>query len=853
MWDVVRYRYATAPAGAWARWRVHGETVADLIRAAAGMRLANAWGWGMGREMGRGWGLDARFVWRSLRRSPGYALTAVLVLAGAVAVNTTVFSYVRGTLLADATYPGADRLVVVWGSNAVDGQLRDVISGPTFVDFARETTSLDAIAALHVDGAVLPDADGRPHVVDAVSVSATFFQVVPVKAALGRVFDQRERTSGGASAALVSWAFWRDQLGADPTWLGRSLNINGAPHTLVGVLPEGYEFIVPAPFYLPLYEDELAADNRTRIHYNVMGRLKAQATAGDVTRDLSGAMTRITQRTGSFKGWSVLAEPLHAASVMAVRPVLWTVTAAVWIVLVIALVNLATLFRIRTLGRGDELGVRLALGAGPARVARVLALEAAALALVGALVGLALAAPLLARVRDLLPVYIAIPDSAARVPVLRAVLDPWVASVALVMAVVGALALVTPALAAAVRGRAAAWGGRGRLGPRGVRWLVAMELALATVLCLGAGLTARSASRLLATDVGLRDEGLLTLRMGDVEAWPIEDRITFFRRAQEAVAALPGVQSAALIDYVPFQGEDDFAGIDFLNRDFEPVEHLREEWRRVTLGLFETAGMRILAGRSFESQDFQGKVRAAVVNVSFARKHYPDGNAVGQFLSTHDERDRDLEIVGVVADVLARGPGEPAPPMLYVPNTGNLRGTTGMYVRVAAGPPMAVAEAVREAIWSVDSSQPVADFAPMTELVAAWVAIPRAVRDLVSWVAGLSLLLSAVGVFGVVAFAVRSRSAELGVRLALGASPRRLARDVVSSAVPMLVFGLGGGLLIGYAAARGADAILFGVGPMDPLAVGGTVVAMSAAVLLATYLPARRISRIDPTKAIRIE
>ncbi len=761
MWDVVRYRYATARGGRPGRAWLALVTVADLVGSAVTMRVGNvrrtsmAMRTGMGRGMSRGWSLDVRFVGRALRRNPGYALTAVLVLAGAVAVNATVFSYVRGTLLADATYPGADRVVVIWGSAPSGGQLRDVVSGPNYVDFARETTSLEAMSALHADDVVLSDADGRPLVMDAMSVSASFFRVVPVQPALGRTFGPAERNSGGASAVMVSWNYFQNQLGGDPSWVGRSLDVNYEPHTIVGVLPQGFEFIFDAPLYLPLYDDVLAADDRSRIYYNIMGRLRPETTAADVTLDLTGVLDRISGETGMHESWSVLAEPLHSVSVMAVRPVLWTVTAAVWIVLIIALVNLTTLFRIRTLGRGDELGVRLALGAGPGRVGRVLALEAGVLALMGAVLGLAAASPLLARVRDLLPLWIAIPDSAARVPVLRAVLDPWVAATTLAMAVVGALALVTPALVSAVRSRGAAWGGR-RGSARGIHWLVAMELALATVLCLGAGLTARSAALLLTTDVGVRDEGLLTLYFGDVWERPYPDQVTYFRRSVEAVEALPGVRSAALIDYIPFQGEDDFARVYFLDRSFQPVEDQREEWRRISVNLFETAGMRMVAGRTFRSDDFEATVRAAVVNAAFARKHYPDGDAVGQFISTHDGNYRDMEIVGVVSDVLSKGPAAPPTPILYVPLTGSPRGTTGMYVSVAAGTPMAMAEPVREAIWSVDSSQPVDALLPMTELVSAWVAIPRAVRDLVSGLAGLSLLLSAVGVFGVVAYAVRA-------------------------------------------------------------------------------------------------
>ncbi len=420
------------------------------------------------------------------------------------------------------------------------------------------------------------------------------------------------------------------------------------------------------------------------------------------------------------------------------------------------------------------------------------------------------------------------------------------------MAVLGALALTAPGLAAAVRRRRAAWGGRSR-GVRGIRWLVAAELALATVLLVGAGLTTRSAEKLLGTDVGLRDEGLLTLWFGDAWGMPAPEMVSYYRQVVQAVEEVPGVTSAAVIDYIPFEGEDDFEGIEFLDRELQPTEHVREEWRRVTEGVFETAGMKVVEGRSFAFADFEGTPRAAVVNESFARKHYPDGHAIGRFFNTGNDHYQNLEIVGVVADVRSLGPASPAPPMLYVPNQGDPRGTVGMYVRTASGSPMAVVEAVREAIWSVDPSQPIARIFAMSDVVAQWVAIPRAVRTLVSGLAALALLLAGVGVFGVVAYAVRTRTAEMGVRLALGASPDRLTREIIAHAVPMVVLGVGAGLGAGYLAARGARAVLFGVEPLDPLSLGVAVLAMAAAALLATYLPARRIARIDPTAAIRSE
>ncbi|GMV04060.1 MAG: hypothetical protein AMXMBFR53_03410 [Gemmatimonadota bacterium] len=849
MWEVVRYRYQKEGGSGPRRARLALETAVDLAWSAArvwtttmGGGIVDGW---------KGWGLDARFVARTLRRSPGYALTAVAVLAGAVAVNATVFSFVRGTLLYEPPWEDPEGVMAVWGSNTVDGQLRDVISGPNFIDLAREARSLEALAAFHHDDTYLTGEEGQ-EVLPMLSTSVDFLRVLGVTPFLGRDFDEGDRTSSGPVVVLVSHAFWRDRLGADPSAVGSSVVLEGAPHTVLGVLPEGFEFVAPVAFHQPLRDDVLEADERYRIHYNVVGRLAQGATPEEATRELSGIFRRIAREHTGLEGWSVLVEPLRKASVSAVRPVIWTLAATVGLVLLIALVNLATLFRIRTVARADELAVRVALGAGWARIARVLSLESGTLALAGALLGLAVTPFLLDRVTSMVPVWIPIPDSAARVPALKALLDPAVAAVSVGAAVLGAVALTLPGFVRAARRGAAPRGGRVHAGIAGTRLLVMAELALATVLCLGAALTARSASNLLSAEVGMEDRGLLSLWVGDVWGLDAPGQVAYFREIVREVEEIPGVRSAAVIDYPDFLAEDDYARVYFLDRELQPVTSQREEWRRVSEGLFETTGMRMVEGRSFAPDDFEGTPRVAVVNEAFARKHYPGGGAVGAFLSTHEEHYRDLEVVGVVADLRSLGPAAAPPPMLYVPNQGAPRGTVGMYVRVE-GQPMEYARAVRDAISSVDPSQPVADIVPVSELVGAWVAIPRATRTLLSGLAALSLLLSAVGVFGVVSYAVRSRRSELGVRMALGASPQRLKAGVVSAVVPQVVVGIGVGLAAGVVAARGARAVLFGVSPFDPLSVAGAVAAMAAAALLATYLPALRAARVDPVEAIRGE
>jgi putative ABC transport system permease protein len=803
--------------------------------------------------MGRGWGLDVRFLVRSLWRERGYVATAILVLACAVGVNATVYSYVRGTLLYEPPYPEPDDIMVVWGSNVANGQLRDVISGPNYLDFREHVTALDPVAAFHSDGVYLTG-EGRPEVLEALSVTSDFFRVLDVQPALGRLFEERDRTSSAPATMVVTHGFWRDRLDSDPGVIGSALDIAGEPSTVIGVLPEGFEFIAPAPLFLPLRDDVLGADGRGRIHYHVLGRLAAGASVADAMREMPRIEERIEEVYAGFEGWSFLVEPLHEVTVAAVRPVILTLTATVALVLLVALVNLATLFRIRACTRAEELGVRAALGAGRLGIARVLALETVGLAASGAGLGLVAAPFLLERVAGMVPLWIPIPESAARVPVLHGQLGADVAAVAFGVAVLGALVLTAPTFLSVLRGRGPARATRGRVhaGIPGTRLLVGVELAIATVLCLGAALTARSAARLLSTEVGLQDQGLLTLDFGDVWNLDAADQVAYFRDVVQEVERVPGVRRAGVIDYVDFQAEDDFAVVYLLDRSFQPVRDMREEWRRVDQGLFDAAGMEMRAGRTFASDDFLGVPRTAVINDAFAAKHYRDRSPLGEFISTHDEQYRDLEIVGVVADVHSLGPASPPPPMLYVPNQGSPRGTQGLYVRVD-GDPMSFGSAVRDAVWAVDPSQPIDGIRPMTELVDSWVAIPRATRALVLGLATLAWLLSAIGVFGVVSYAVRTRRSELGIRLALGASPGRLEADQMRAISPVVVLGVTIGLGLGALAARASQAILYGVSPLDPLSLAGALTVMATAALGATYLPARRVGSIDPTEVIRAE
>lgn len=852
MKEVVRHRYATAEGRS--RLLLHLEVGADLAWSAAVIRARSVAG-GIAGGL-RGIALDLRFVARGLRGSPGYAATALLTLAVAVGVNTAVFSFVRGTLLHHPPYPEPDRVVIAWGSNPANGQVRDVVSGSNFIDLSRRAGSVEALAAVHPGDAVVME-DGRPLSLGALDVSVEFLDVLGVSPVLGRDFDERDHTSSAPATALVSHRFWRERLGGDPDALGDALPINGEPHTILGVLPEDFEFLGPSPVLLPLRDDALAAEDRTHHHYWLVGRLAPGATPATATREMSAIFRDIAREDPRLSGWSVLVEPLFEVSVEAVRPVLWILGAATGLVLLIAVANLAGLFRIRSLGRVEELAVRVALGAGRRHVARVLLLESVVLGIAGGALGLGLAWAGLPWLAGMVPAAVPIPESAATASVMRSSLDPLVAGGALLAAVLAGVLLALPSLPGALAPRPAA--APARAGTRvsrtagGTGWLVVAELAIATVLCVGAGLTVRSAENLVGTDLGVETDGVLTMYVGAVDERDAAGRAAYFREILSRVRAVPGVLDAGVNDYVPLQGEDDFEGVRFPDRPPPPPgRDLREEWRRVSEGLFAAAGMRILEGRALERRDMESSPRAAVVNEAFARRHFGDEPALGRPLTLTADGYRELEVVGIVADVRARGPAEPAPPVVYVPYQGEPRGNMALFVRVD-GDPRAYIDPVREAVWSVDSSQPIDRIFSMRAMADRALAIPRLARALVGGLAVIALLVAAVGVFGIVGYRVGSRTRELGIRLALGATARRIQREVMLEAAPVVLVGVGAGLGGGVVAAHAARSLLHGVSPQDlaSLALAAAVVAPLA--LTATWLPALRVSRIDPQEAIRAE
>jgi predicted permease len=804
-------------------------------------------------QVWQGLGGDIRVVARGLMRTPGFTFTALAVLAVAVAANTAVFAFVRGTLLERPPYENPEAIVLVWGSEPLNGQLRDVVSGANFIDLRQRASSVSALAAVHGDDVVLMR-QGRPEVLQALQVTVDFLRVLGIRPALGSDFGEVDRRSKAPPSVIVSHAFWREVLGAGADVVGRTLEIDGALTTVVGVLPAGFRFAGEWQLYLPLRDDDLAGEDRTHHHYNLVGRLRQGVGAADASRELSSILAEISVADPRLARWSVLVEPMLEVTVEAVRPALWLTAGAAVLVLAVSLVNLGTLLRVRTLQRFREFAVRAALGARRGRVVSLVVVEALMLSAAGAAIGLLLSPFALDLLSSVAPPQVLIPNSAAAIPVLRASLTPWLLITVFALALASSLLLATPSLWTAMRQASdvpSVKAGHRVIAASSSQWMVGAELTMATLLAVAAGLMIRSVSQLSSRDPGVDSEAVLTAYFGNVDALPVKQRAEYFRLVLAAVERVPGVRRAAIKDYRPFEGEDDFKGIRFPERPPPPRgEGVREEWRRVSEGYFQTVGMRLVRGSFFTAGDVVGTPRSAVINQAFSDKHYGGDNPVGRRLVLAEPGYADVAIVGVVGNVLSRGVTEPPPPVVYVPYQAAPRGHVALFVKVD-GDPFAYGDAVREAIWSVDAKQPVLPMVPLAQVIARSMAIPTMMSRIVGVMALVALTLASFGVFGVVAYAVRSRRQELAIRMALGAAAARLTRDLVVSFARTLAVSLAAGLLGAALGLDGLRAVLYGVRVGDPFVFVAAAALVGTLGLLAAYLPAKRVSRVDPARVIQ--
>ena len=807
---------------------------------------------------------DVRHAWRTWRRTPVLALAAILTLALGVGANTAVFSVVHGVLLRPLPYPDADRLVEVFEDNSRAG------GGPFFrvsllnyLSWVERAHSFEALAAFNGRDFTLTE-HGDPERIFGSAVTASLFKVLGIAPIVGRPLTGDDETPGAPPVALLAESMWVRAFGRDPAVVGRTITLNGVRHQIIGVVPAAFREIGrtqigsagAGQIFIPLSRD--TAQNRGNHTLRVVGRLR-QPVSVDYARD---EMRRLAARMeeeypATNRNWSVWIErPQHSMFDPRVRVSLLVLLGAVAVVLLIACANVASLVLARATGRQREFAVRAALGARPARLVRQLLTENVSLALMSGACGITVAGLSMEALRTLIPATI------PRVNEIR--LDGTVLFFGLVVTTAcGVFFGIAPAMRGARRGLLPALmqNGKGAIGPAHQLWrhgLLVGQTGLATMLVVMAALLLQSLVRLQEVPLGFEPGGVMTARVSTPQVkYPDAAAMLEFQRALlrslETVQSIRAVGSMTSAPFAPGVRR----GVTVHDRAMtgRSVEARASALEQiVSPGLFRALGVPLLAGREFGPQDQPGSPLVAIVSQSLARTLWADGQAIGRVLE-FDGRNHD--VVGVVGDIrgsdgTARGGSldRPPQPVLYVSSAQVPQGTLSLVLRTDARLP-AILPAIRAAVREIEPTLPIPELRPLDDWIAESTAQPRLTTTLAGAFAGAALLLTMVGIYGVISYAVSQRTQEIGVRIAIGARRSSVVGLVLRAGMTWAGGGIMLGLLGAWSLSRGIGSLLFDVSATDPLTFAMTAVALTGVAALACTVPALRATRIDPVIALR--
>ncbi|HKU61926.1 MAG TPA: ABC transporter permease [Gemmatimonadales bacterium] len=799
---------------------------------------------------------DLRYAARRLRKDAGFAALAILTLAVGIGAATAIFSAVNPVLFERLPYPEPQRLVTIADVGRTTPRI-DVTYG-TYRELAQRSHSFASLAVLKVWQPALGGIE-RPDRLDAQRVSAGYFRTLGVAPAMGRDFTADDDRPKGPDVVILGHALWQ-RLGGDADIVGRAVTLDDTPYTVVGVMPAAFENLL-APsvqVWAPLqYGESFAPNSREWGHHlRMVGRLRPgvdrEAAARELAAIAGSPLPELPRVPWADLSQGLALSSLHDEVTQAVRPALLAVVAAVLLLLGITGVNVTNLLLARGVQRQGEFAMRAALGAGRRRLLRQLLIESLLLAVLGGLLGLAVAE---AGVRVLVALS---PSGLPRLDAIR--VDPAVLAFACALsALVGIGVGVVPALQAsrpALRTRAERSGRRSSGDFRRTRGsLVVAQVALALVLLVSAGLLYRSLSRLLAVDTGFDGGPLLTMQVQVTGHRYDADslRYGFLQRSLEAVRAVPGVAAAAYTSQLPLSDDMDMYGV-HLEGEADPAADGAALRYAVTPGYFHTLGIPLREGRVLDEHDGPASPRAVVVSESFARTAFPGVDAIGQRLRFGDPEGDWYTVVGVVGDVRQTALGLTTSNALYVtPTQWHWVDARMSLVVRAKGVPATLTPAVRAAIWSVDTDQPVVRVATMRELVAASVADRRFALIVFEAFGAAALVLAAVGLYGILSVSVTERTREIGVRSALGASTREILALVLRQGMALTAVGVVLGLALAWASSRSLAALLFELTPLDPVTYAGVVVLLLGVAVVACWGPAWRAARLDPALTLRAE
>ena len=800
---------------------------------------------------------DLRFSIRSLLKRPALTFIAIVTLAIGIGANTAIFSVVNALLLKPLPFPELDRVVAVWENQASRGVVRNEASMANYLDWRAQNHTFEQLGLYRWWSANFTGLE-TPERIQGSLVTANFLDVLGVKPAIGRGFAPGENQPGNDAVIILRHSFWQRRFGSDPAIVNKTITLNGIARTVIGVMPEGFNYPNGAEVLAPIAITPEMARNRQFHTYLIVGRLKPNVSLPQAQGDLETIAARLSQEYAeSNTGWGVVTYPIIEDTVRRYKTAVLVMMAAVGFVLLIVCANVANLMLARAAGRQKEMALRAALGASRWQLIRQLLTESIVLAVVGGTLGVLLANWGVDLLRTLNP------GDAAR-------FTPGWDRLGVNLPVLGfnvGLSLMSGMLF----GLAPAWqisktnlneglkessrqtsSGSHRL--RGL--LVISEVALSLILLVGAGLLMRTFLVLLKTDPGFNPENVLTMNLSLPAAKYKEEpqRVAFYQELVRRVEALPGVESAAAINNLPLGGSN--SSNPFLIEGIPeppPGQEFIGRNRACTPNYFRTMGIPVLRGRAFTDQDKAGSPPVVIVNETLAQKFWPNADAVGKRMRIAGPLNEYpwMQVVGVVKDV-KHELNIPTTPDYYLPHAQDVWSSMVLVARTRIEP-MALAADIRQQVWSLDKDQPVFNVRTMEEVRSLSVSLYSFSSVSLGVFAGIALLLAAIGIYGVMSYAVTQRTQEIGIRMALGARGVDVLKLVVRNGMSLALIGVAAGLAGAYAATRLLASLLFGITPTDLMTFASVTLGLLLVALLACYVPARRATKVDPLVALRYE
>ncbi len=795
---------------------------------------------------------DLRYGARMLLKKPGFTLIAALTLALGIGANTAIFSVVNAALIRALPYHNPNRLITLFAT-AADNQ-RDTLSIQEMDEFQARAQSLEDLTGFISQSVNLTGGE-RPDRVRGAYVAANFFQVFNLSPVVGRTFAAGEDRPGAEKVVVVNEKIWRERLGGDPNLTGKKMILNGEPFSVIGVVPAAFK--QPFDSEVEVWMGAAAFPGNTaqrdfRLLIGV-GHLKPGVNLAQAQAEMKTIANQLAQAyPGENAGRGAQVEYFRELMVGGLRRMLYLLFATVGLILLIACANLANLLLARGLARQREIAVRAALGAGRWRLIRQLLTEASLLSLAGGGLGLLLARWGLEALRRLPQNFVSGEEVRVDVSVLLftlavAVLTGWLFGLA------PAIQLARPELHTMLKEG-------GRSGGEGAKWnrvrgaFVVTQVALSLLLLVGGGLLIRSFDKLLRVDPGFKPENMLTLeyRLPRNKYQQSDAQWNFHRQVVERIREVPGVKSASLVGGLPFSGNGGSTGVILPDREIPPRG--KEPVVRFNTAIpnyFETMGIPLIKGRIFNEQDRLNTPRVFIINQTMARRFWPDQDPIGKQIKIDADSPAGT-VIGVVGDAKHYTLGEEAQPQMYDAYSQSPGIFATVVVRSIVDP-MSLAEPVRQAVWKVDSDQPMWKVRTLESLIDRSVANNRFLMALMGVFAALALALTVIGLYGVMSYAVSQRTQEIGVRMALGAGARNIHRMALRQGMTLVLIGVAIGLAAAWLLTRLIANLLFGVSATDPLTFGSIPLVLMLVALLACWIPARRATKVDPIVALRYE